>query len=233
MSSFNVFAQKKKAGEGSVPVWLGTVSPRPVGGTLASAFLKAGLLVPAGTPICFDEANKKITPFVGFVVTAYSAAGSEDTYDEITIRPMVYGGVEILPTTSTYLQKLGATFATQAKAGLVHSVTALTGDDAGKYKLEVAKTANLGSLSANDILVISTAAAAGNNKDMADQPNAYLYNDICIDALQNGESYESIKASGAAVDFHGEGLLYKRIPFGVELKAALKTAIPNVVQVGY
>lgn len=233
MSSFNAFTQKKKAGEGVVPVWLGTVSPRPVGGTLASAYCKPGLLVPAGTPICFDEANKTIKPIIGFVVTAYSAAGSEDTYDEITIRPMVYGGVELLPTTSTYLMKLGAAFATQGKAGLVHSVTALTGDDAGKYKLEVAKSANLGVLSANDILVISTAVAAGTGKDMADQPNAYLYNDICIDALQNGESYESINASGAAVDFHGEGLLIKRVPFGAELKAALKAAIPNVVQVGY
>ena len=232
MSSFNAFTQKKYTGGGSIPVWLGVVSPRPVGGTLANAFLQPGILIPAGTPVCFDEANKKVTPLVAFKVAAYSAAGAEETYDTITILPAYYGGVEILPAADDLIQKLGDTFASTAKAGVVHSITALTGDDAGKFAVEVAKTANLGSLSEGDFVVLSAAVSAGNSKSMANQPNAYLYNDICIDALNVGEEYESKAASAAVVDFHGEGLLYKRIPYG-DLTAALKAAIPNVILVGF
>ena len=88
-------------------------------------------------------------------------------------------------------------------------------------------------VSANSYIGYSNATdVAASGKLIKDQPNAYLYNDIAIDVLQNGESYDSIKASGAAVDFHGEGLLYKRIPYG-DIADKIKTLVPNVVLVGY
>lgn len=227
-SSFNAFGQSKKLYDaGSVPVWLGTVTAVPVGGTLPSAFVKKDALFPAGTPICLD--GKTITPLVAFVVVSYTAATTGD-YDTIVIKPCTYGGVDFIPAANDMLQKLGANFAATGKAAKVVAVTALTGDDAGKYEFTVDKTANLGSLSANDILVYSASATAGTGKAMANQPNAYLYNDIFIGDID--PSLEGAGASGAAVKMHAEGILINRTP-AADFKAAMAAAVPGVVQVNY
>lgn len=63
-------------------------------------------------------------------------------------------------------------------------------------------------------------------KNTSATPNGYLYNDVYMADL------ESPVATGAVVDFHGEGLLISRVPgrdqWALET-SALKTAIPNVV----
>ena len=231
-SSFNTYgSEAKNIGQSHVAVWLGVVSPRPVGGVLNTDFLKKGILIPAGTPVNLKE--KVITPLVAFKVLAYSAAGESDTYDEVTIAPNTDFGVEILPAAEDMLQKLGDTFATTAKAAEVHSVTALTGDDAGKYKIEVAKSANLGSLTAGNYLVFSASATAGSSKAMANQPNGYLYNDIYLGNLEvdsDAITAKTIAATGAVVDFHGEGILVDLTP-AAPFKAAMKAAVPSVIQV--
>lgn len=56
--------------------------------------------------------------------------------------------------------------------------------------------------------------------------NGYLYNDVYMGDL------ETPMATGAVVDFHGEGLLIDRVPgrdqWALEA-SALKTSVPNVV----
>lgn len=54
----------------SVPVWLGVVTPIPVGGVLADAFVKSGALYPAGTPI--NITDRVITPALAYKVKAVS-----------------------------------------------------------------------------------------------------------------------------------------------------------------
>jgi len=231
-SSFNAFGSvSNNYGQTHIPIWLGTVSPRPVGGVLASGFLKKGILIPAGSAI--NLASKVITPFVAWEVVSFAAAESPATEDTIVIKPAKFGDVEILPTTSDFIQKVGSTFAATGKAAAVASVTALTGDDAGKYSVKVLHSATVDSLSEGDYIALSSATAAGSSKSLAAQPNGYLYNDIYLgdlDASASDVSANTIAATGAVVDFHGEGILIDLAPCSM-FKDAMKAAVPNVIQV--
>lgn len=225
MGSFNSFGQKKLAGYGSTPVWLGVVSPKPVGGVLASAFAQAGAFFAAGHPICLS--GKTITPLMGYKVVKVTTSGDNKVID---VAPMY--GFEAEPTTSIFLMKMGAKFDTTAKAWNPDSVAAST-ETGAKWAITVA-AANIDVPSVGDYLVISSATAEGSSKSMANQPNAYLYNDICIEALQSGESYVSgsVAASGAAVDFHAEGILIENTPAYI-VKSQMKSAVANVAQIEY
>lgn len=221
MSSYNAFTQAKTAGKGSVPVWLGVVSPRPVGGTLAEAFCKAGILIPAGAPIVFDEGGKKITPFYGWEVVSVDASTHA-----ITVKVNDYG---IVPATDDTISPVGAKFDTTGAAGKVAGVGVVAD---GKFVITFTD-GKLDSVAAGTILTASAATGvAASGASIKYQPNAYLYSDICIEKEADGMSFESIAATGAAVDFHGEGLLVARVPYG-ELASQLKAAIPNVTLVGY
>ena len=145
----------------------------------------------------------------------------------ITVKANSFG---VLPAANDYLGIVGATFATTGAAGKVSTVAA--GDTAGQYVLTMTTSA-LDGATAGQFLAWSSADAAGaSGKSLANQPNAYLYNDIAISPLWDGESYDSIKASGAVVDFHGEGILIKRTP-AAPFAAQMKAAVPNVIQVGF
>lgn len=222
MSSFNAFTQMKRVAGASVPVWLGVVSPRPVGGTLPAAYCKAGTLIPAGTPVHFDEANRVITPFATWEVVSV-----DSTYHVITVKASAFG---ILPAANDYLGIVGATFATTGAAGKVSAVAANA--TAGQYDITLTTNA-LDGATAGQFLAFSSAEAAGaSGKSLANQPNAYLYNDICIDPAVPGVSYDYIAASGAVVDFHGEGILIKRTP-AAPFAEQMKAAVPHVIQVGF
>lgn len=221
--SFNAFTQKVRGNAGqSVPVWLGVVSPRPVGGVLAEAFRKAGMLIPAGTPVCYDEANGTITPFAAWKVVSVNSSTHA-----ITVEGNAFG---VLPAAGDYLGIVGATFATTGAAAAVSTVAA--GSTAGQYVITMATSAIDGATAGQYIAWSSATSAGASGKSLANQPNGYLYNDICIDPALAGESYDYINASGAVVDFHGEGLLINRTP-GAAFAAQLKAAIPNVIQVGF
>ena len=222
MSSFNAFVQKVRANAGqSVPVWLGVVSPRPVGGVLTAPFRKAGILIPAGTPVHFDEAAGTIAPFAAWKVVSVNTSTHA-----ITVEASSLG---VLPAAGDYLGIVGATFATTGAAAAVSTVVA--GATEGQYVITMASA--IDGATAGSYLAWSSATSAGaSGKSLANQPNGYLYNDIYIDALGAGEAYEYINASGAVVDFHGEGLLINRTP-GAPFAAQLKAAIPNVIQVGF
>ena len=57
MKSFNAYGQTAKELGGSVPVWLGTVAPIPMGAVYAGSKLD----VKAGTPVTYDAAARTFT----------------------------------------------------------------------------------------------------------------------------------------------------------------------------
>ena len=64
-------------------------------------------------------------------------------------------------------------------------------------------------------------------------PNGYLYNDVNmgdIDVNSTSVANYTAAASGAVVDFHGEGILIDLTPCA-GYAAAMKAAVPNVIQV--
>ena len=223
MSSFNAFVERVREGSyQSVPVWLGVVSPRPVGGTLTAAFQKPGMLIPAGTPVYFDEANRTIAPFANWEVVSVNTSTHA-----ITVKANAFG---VLPAANDFLGIVGATFATTGAAGKVSSVAADA--TAGQYVITLTD-AKLDGATAGQFLAWSSAdAVAASGKSLANQPNGYLYNDIFISPLLPGQTSVQDTASGAVVDFHGEGLLIKRTT-GAAFAAQLKVAVPNVIQVGF
>lgn len=221
MGTFNSFAARNIAGVGGVPVWLGVVSPMPVGGVLASGFCKAGIFIPAGTPINISAGV--IKPFVAWEVV--SASSVDKT---ITVKA---GTIDFLPNANDVLGALSTSnFAAVAKASKLSSVAADSTE--GQYVFTFADTNLPGGVSAGQYVVYSTASAAAASGAVNLAPNAYLYNDICIDAANGRGTVSEIKASGAAVNFHGEGLLINRTSAGA-FKSILAAKIPNVMLVEY
>lgn len=219
--SFNAFGYRgSDFGALHQPIWLGTVKPVPVGGVLAEAFRIAGALYGAGCPINLKDGV--ITPFAGFKVVSFSAATGSETVDTVVVKPI---GAGFAPKVNDVLQKLGATFSATAKAAKVASVVAGEGSAAGSYTITILHSATIDTVEAGDVLVFSAATAAGSGKSMKDQPNAYLYNDIAL-----GDLTDDINASGAAVKFHGEGLLIDLSP-AAEVAAQMAAAVPGVLQV--
>ena len=227
-SSFNAFGSESfEIGQSHIPVWLGVVGPVPVGGTLKKDYAQKGFMLPAGSPV--NLASKIITPFVMWEVVSYTAATTGD-YDTIVIKPCVFGGIQVIPAADDFVQALGATFAATGKAAQVVAVTELTGDDAGKFSFTVDKTANLGSLSAGDVIVPSAAAAAGTGKSIAVKPNGYLYNDIYLGELTGDKDAYTIAATGAVVVNHPDGLLVE-LTAAAPVKEQMAAAVPGVYQV--
>ena len=229
-SSFNAFGSEAiDAAQSHIPVWLGTVGPVPVGGTLKKDYVRKGFLLPAGSPV--NLTDKIITPFIGWVVVAYSAAGASDTYDTIVVKPAEFGGVEIAPAADDVIQKVGATFATTGAARAVYSSTLITeGTNAGCYTVLIAKSANLGSLNAGDVLTPSAGTAGASGKSIACQPNGYLYNDIYFGNLEGSANEYTLAATGAVVKYHHDGLLVELTP-SAAVKELMAAAVPGVLQV--
>ena len=228
-SSFNAFGSEAlDAARSHTPVWLGFPGAIPVGGTLDKAYAKPGFLLAAGAPV--NITDKVITPFVAWEVVSFTAAVSPATEDVIVIKPAVFGGVETVPAANDLIQKVGATFAATGKAAVVASITALTGDNAGKYEIKVLHSATVDNLTEGDYIAISSATSAGSSKSLANQPNGYLYNDIYFGALNGSANNYTLAASGAVIMYHHDGLLVELTP-SAPFKAAMKAAVPGVLQV--
>ena len=229
-STFNAFGSEEiNAAQSHIPVWLGVVGPVPVGGTLKKDYARKGFFLPAGSPV--NLTDKIITPFVGYEVVSYSAAGASDTYDTIVVKAAEFGGVEIAPAAEDILQKVGATFATQGAARAIYSSTLITeGANAGCYTVLVAKSGNFGSLSAGDVLAPSAGTAGASGKSLAVQPNGYLYNDIYFGDLAGSANEYTLAATGAVVKYHHDGLLVELTP-SAAVKEQMAAAVPGVLQV--
>ena len=232
-NTFNAFGSEgKNIGQSHVPVWLGVVTPVPVGGNLASDFLKAGILIGAGSAVKYD--NKTITPFTGWEVVSFTGASGSETVDTIVVKPIVLGGVKIIPAVGDIIQKVGSTFAATGKAAAVASVAEITeSTNKGCYTITVLHSATIDEPSAGDVLAISAAESAGNDKSLKVIPNGYLYNDIYlgnVDDSAAAKSANTIAATGAVVKYHAEGLLVQLTP-AAAVKAQMAAAVPGVYQV--
>lgn len=224
-SSFNAFGSESlETSQSHIPVWLGMVGPVPVGGTLDKAYAKPGFLLAAGSPV--NLTDKIISPFIAWEVVSTSTSDSNTI---IKVKGAEFGGAVIIPSTSDFVQKVGATFAATGKAAAVAAVEALTGDDAGNYNITVV-TANIDSVSQGDFIALSSAVAAGTGKSLKNQPNGYLYNDIYFANLGGSANDYTLAASGAVVMFHHDGLLVELTP-SAPFKDAMKAAVPGVLQV--
>ncbi|MBQ2437268.1 MAG: hypothetical protein II265_04180 [Clostridia bacterium] len=225
-SSFNAFGSESiETNQSHIPVWLGFPGAIPVGGTLDKAYAKPGFLLGAGAPV--NIADKIITPFVAWEVVSMTTVSTDDV---IVIKPAEFGGAELIPAVGDFIQKVGATFAATGKAAAVTAVTALTGDDAGKYQVKVLHSATVDSLSEGDYIAISAAAAAGSGKSLKNQPNGYLYNDIYFGNLGGSANDYTLAATGAVIMYHHDGLLVELTP-SAPFKDAMKAAVPGVLQV--
>lgn len=225
-SSFNAFGTgKAEYGQIHVPVWLGVVSPVPVGGTLDKAYAKPGFFLGAGAPV--ELANKIIKPFFAWKVVAFNAGdGTTVTTDSIILK-----AENIMPKAGDMIMKVGSSFTSTGKAAEVISVDLLTsGDNKGDYEVKVAHTATIDSVSAGDAISLSSATSAGSSKSLAVKPNGYLYNDIFFGDLEGDADEYTIAATGAVVMHHPEGILIDLTP-SAEVKAQMATAVPYVYQV--
>lgn len=220
MSTYNTYFNKNVQVGQEVPVWLGVVSPIPVGAVLASDYAVAGAFYPAGTPMALGSDGRTATPMLGFEVLAYSTSSTNSL---ITVKGTIPG---LAPKATDVLQKVGATFATTGKAWVPSSIAA--GTDEGTYVITVA-TSGIDVVAAGDMLTYSASEDAGSSKAIAVKPEYYLYNDVAIDPIGNNESMANVQASVALVNFHGEGILIKRTP-AAACAAQMKAAVPNVYQ---
>ncbi len=204
-STFNTYGGRKyDFGQLHIPVWIGDVHPIPVGGMLPKAYLKSGALYQAGTPV--NVSGKVLTPFLAMKVTAYSSG-------KVTVDAGNFG---ITPDATCYVQKVGDTFASN---GETTAITAAVRKSEDPTKIEISTTLVV---SVGDVVVISFSSAG------AKVPNAYLYNDISLGDIDVDD--ETAAATGAAVQFHGEGLLIDRTP-SADVKAQMALAVPGVLQV--
>jgi len=220
MSTYNAYFNKNAEVGKITPVWLGVVSPIPVGAVLDSDYAYAGAFYPAGTPMALGSDGRTAKPLLGFEVISYTTASTNSL---ITVKGNIPG---LAPKATDVLQKVGATFAATGKAWTPSSIAAGTVD--GTYVITVA-TSGIDVVAAGDMLTYSASADAGAAKAIAVKPEYYLYNDVAIDPALSGESLSNIQASVALVNFHGEGILIKRTP-AAAVATAMKAAVPNVYQ---
>lgn len=227
-SSFNAYGKTKdEFGNLTIPVWLGTVEAIPVGGTVKKAYLQPGVLFPAGTPI--NIASKEIVPLIAFEVVDFTAATGSETDDVIVVKACEYGKAKYIPEADDVIMVLGDTFASTGKAAVVKSVTEITsGDNKGCYEVAVLHSATIDEPSEGDLIVFSASEEAGSSKAMANQPNAYLYNDIYL-GLEYDVTDETTAATGAAVMFHQSGILIDRTP-AAACKKQMAAVCPGVYQ---
>ena len=212
-SSFNAFGSaSNEVGQSHVPVWLGTVAPHAVGGTIATAFLKPGLHLPAGMAVNLND--KIITPFITFKVKANTAG--TNTY-VLTLDPVDAAAYGYIPQVGDYLQLVGdSAFSSNGNATAITAV-APNGTDA---------SVNINA-TAGKSLVLNFASSK------IAVPNGYLYNDVYMGDIEVNSTTVgeyTAAASGAVVDFHGEGILIDLTPCA-GYAAAMKAAVPNVIQV--
>lgn len=217
-SSFNAFGSAaNEVGQSHVPVWLGTVAPHAVGGTIATAFLKPGLHLPAGMAVNLNA--KIITPFITYKVKTNTAGSG--TY-VLTLEPGDVAAYGYVPKVGDYLQLVdNSAFGSNGNAT---AITAVAPNGTDPSLVDV--TVNINA-AAGKSLVLNFA----NSKIAA--PNGYLYNDVYmgdIDVNSTSVAAYTAAASGAVVDFHGEGILIDLTPCA-GYAAAMKAAVPNVIQV--
>lgn len=220
MNSFNAFKSRKAIIGGNTPIWLGVLAPVPVGGVLDAYYIKPGIKYAAGTPAYYDDANKKVYPFV-----AWKVKSIDTTYHILTVYAEAHG---FEPEADDFITPVGATFATTGAAGKVSAVAA----SATEGCIDITFTdAKLDGVSANSFIAFSSAdAVASSGKSLAHQPNGYIGRDIYIDPLRVDEVIDDAEyATADIVMYHHDGILIDRTP-AKDFKAQMASVCPGVYQ---
>ncbi len=204
LGSFDVNAQASQSFGGHTPVWMPQVQigVLPGGGQLASEYLIANTLIPAGTPIYQASIGGVQIPLEVFELTA--DVSTADT--NITVKK---GNLGTVPTTDHIFMVAPSSGITgNASAGSAVAINA-----SGYYDISIA-AGSIGAASEGDYLVL--AAAIGLGKAMYAPANGLLLHDVYI-------GQDAIAAHVTVVD---EGVVLEdRIPV---VPANIKALLPNV-----
>lgn len=190
-----------------IPVWLGHHIPRVPGGfTLDRSYLVAGLLIPAGTPIHYDDATKVFMPILAYDVIKVASGVA-------TVNASIFG---VAPAVGAYARKVSPTdFTSNGEAVAITEVKA-NAENPENLDIKVA----IGDLAAGDVIAFSP------KSDALPSPNAYLFNDVFLGDIDVND--ETAAATGAAVVYNPDGLMIDRTP-GAGFKEALSKLIPGVL----
>jgi len=137
----------------------------------------------------------------------------------LSVKAVATGKITVDPSEFNIAPAVGDKVQAIGESTTAAAITAVAPNSANADLLDV--TVSLTGVSVGDAVAImpssETAYAA---------PNGYLYNDIYLGDLSEAN------ATGACVDFHGEGLLIDFTP-AAAIKAVMKANVPNVVQVEF
>lgn len=204
LGSFDVNAQASQSFGGFTPVWMPQVQigVLPGGGQLASEYLVADTLIPAGTPIYQASIGGVQIPLEVFELTAN--VSTVDT--TITVKK---GNLGTVPTTSHIFMVCPSSGITgNASSGSVVSINA-----SGYYDISIA-AGSIGAASAGQYLV--RAVAKGSAKAMYAPANGLLLHDVYI-------GQDAIAAHVTVAD---EGVILEdRIPV---VPANIRALLPNI-----
>ena len=178
--------------------------------------MKKGLRIPAGTGVNLTAGV--ITPLLTYKVVDVIEESSAVV--GVTIDPKEYGFV---PAVGEYLFLVNKS--AFASNGSPVAITAVAANASNPELLDV--TVDLSTAAEGDVVAFAPSSTA------LSAPNGYLYNDIYLGGIEvtaAAISAKTVAATGAVVDFHGEGLLVELTPCA-DIAAAMKAAVPNVIQV--
>lgn len=157
----------RETGSNGIPVWQGIgkdIQLAQGGFHLAATGLPAGTVIPAGTPVAFNEDTRQAS-IVGTAVAQANAGGTATDY----------------PVLKGHTLKVGDNFASGAAGGKAYPITAINTSNADYDVITVGTT--IGAATAGDLFFASTATGATASAYAA--VNGLLYADTVADT---GES---------------------------------------------
>lgn len=134
----------KEVGASGIPVWQGTDKDIQLvqgGFVLASTGLAATTIIPAGTPVVYNESTRSAA-IMGTAVAQDNAGASDTDYRVL----------------KGHTLKVGDYLASGAAGGKAYAITAIDDSNAAYDKLTVGTT--IGAVTAGDLLYASTATGA-------------------------------------------------------------------------
>ena len=204
---------------GSVPVWLGTVTPLPAGYKVFGA--EAGWKIPAGTLIeavnlLGEDGNNYTNPFA---VPCFSYKYDSDLDGYVPCGD--YGA--LVPKAGFSVYKFDANSVNNIR--FFGDITAASDQGDGSYAIATNGSGTLG----GDIFILPLNSSRDDWNETG--VYAYVYNDVVLD-----KDDENPQATVAAVVAHNEGLLIDRTPCyrfadeddGISIMEKL---VPNVILV--
>lgn len=136
---------KRTVGTNSIPVWQGTdddISLAQGGFALAATGLAADTIIPAGTPVIYNETTRSAA-IMGTGVVYEDAGGSATVYK----------------VKKGHTLKVGDYFAKGAAGGKAYAITAIDSTTSSDYDSVTVGT-TIGAVTAGDLVYVSTATGA-------------------------------------------------------------------------